>query len=585
MKNIRRDVAASAARTWYTHTQAVLHGRGVEKLQEESRENKALQRKNTRLAEVIARRADDMGCQGPAVRMAVDAADSYASTYLKDKPVALSVWRTSQENARRDKRGRRWPAAVIAFAFALLAQCNRRTYEEIRQVLCLPCVRTATEHKAAMAREADGVQFGVLRSMSRKLILHESKQSERGILCFDSCKIKGNLLYDVHARQVRGLAGKCDLSVVTQSMESIAASAAGASAAADDELQKTRDHLVVYWVSLESSNANIVARYNRPSITAEFLIREIDIIMRDLMTYGMDVVATACDAAGENRSWWNAVGTQRSDGAYVFEHMWHGRDVVVLPDMPHVIKRLRNALESSSSLTSSRSLRFRQEEVSLDVLKYAWKLSGGCEVSSLTHGGEDGKCPLSRAHFKLDAFSRMRVPLAMQVFGKRAQFCLKQHGVGPRYAMLALMEVIDELVDYCNGRSDDAGALTRCRALMDEWRAESTTSTSKLPPELCDDFNALCAGVAAIVADFPDCRRRLLQQDICEHHFNNARHSAGGSQALDERSANAAAATSMHVRLSRGTRGNCSSSPFAIDEELNVALPDTRECDIKRKRY
>ena len=51
-------------------------------------------------------------------------------TYLKDKPVALSVWKASQENARRCKRGRRWPAAVIAFAFSLLAQCNRRTYED-----------------------------------------------------------------------------------------------------------------------------------------------------------------------------------------------------------------------------------------------------------------------------------------------------------------------------------------------------------------------------------------------------------------------------------------------------------------------
>ena len=46
--------------------------------------------------------------------------------------MALSVWKASQENARRCKRGRRWPAAVIAFAFSLLAQCDSATAERTR---------------------------------------------------------------------------------------------------------------------------------------------------------------------------------------------------------------------------------------------------------------------------------------------------------------------------------------------------------------------------------------------------------------------------------------------------------------------
>ena len=69
------------------------------------------------------------------------------------------------------------------------------------------------------------------------------------------------------------------------------------------------------------------------------------------------------------------------------------------------------------------------------------------------------------------------------------------------------------------------------------------------------------------------------------HHFNNARHSAGGSQALDERSANLAAATSTCIRFAHDSKkGNCSKTPFNVGAE-SVYEIDTRDEDINRKRY
>lgn len=40
-------------------------------------------------------------------------------------------------------------------------------------------------------------------------------------------------------------------------------------------------HLVFYWCSLDSNEACIVARYNQPSITSDFLVKEVDVILRN----------------------------------------------------------------------------------------------------------------------------------------------------------------------------------------------------------------------------------------------------------------------------------------------------------------
>ena len=65
------------------------------------------------------------------------------------------------------------------------------------------------------------------------------------------------------------------------------------------------------------------------------------------MRIGADVVAIVADGAGENRAWWSAVGTRDGDGALRLAHVSHSRPVFyILPDMPHIVKRLRKALDS-----------------------------------------------------------------------------------------------------------------------------------------------------------------------------------------------------------------------------------------------
>ncbi|XRB18195.1 hypothetical protein RI054_17g80410 [Pseudoscourfieldia marina] len=386
---------------------------------------KALARKARALEDKLRRMPDT--CGGGSVERVMQSVEHDAEGYLKGNAVALQVWRASMKNASVPARARRWPNQVVAFALALIANSNRRTYDELRKVFCLPSLTTAKRKRGALAREADGVQYGALRSLAKKL----SDSGEKGVLCFDSCAVKGQLEFDAYTGELRGLSGEADISVAMQALADMVEKKE------DDnktELTLTKHHLVFYWCSLESSRAMIIARYSLPTITADFLVREIDKIMRDLYTHGADTIAVVADGAGENRAWWSAVATRDDDGALAFEHVAHARRVYVLADMPHIIKRLRNALDSSA-----RQLLFRGQRIGLDILENAWFLSGGADVNTLRDGGEDGICPLSKAHFNLDAFSRMRVNLAMQVFGKRAQDCLERHGTGPRGAMKSVM--------------------------------------------------------------------------------------------------------------------------------------------------
>lgn len=55
-------------------------------------------------------------------------------------------------------------------------------------------------------------------------------------------------------------------------------------------------------------------------------------------------------------------------------------------------------------------------------------------------------------HFSLNAFSRMRVPLAVQVLSNTSAYIIKTHGVGPRNAQLDIMYGVNDLVDCCNDK-------------------------------------------------------------------------------------------------------------------------------------
>ena len=564
------------------HERVVIAGKGVEALK--LHVSKAARERNAR------RRLQRDGLRDSTkrIRQVVLHADTAAREDLKDDPVALEVWNQAHSNAQRTgkkSRGRRWHGAVLAFAFAILAKSNASTYDTLRNVFTLPSRRTLTESRSKMSAEPDGVQFGALRTFSRQL--HQSgcpSEWREGVVAFDSCTIKGRIIYDPVSLKIKGVSNLEDVSVMRLAMQRLCDDDA-------DDVDMNKHHLVFKWSSIhpDCNVSFILARFSLHTITADFYLMEFPKILRELATYELGLKVLVNDAATENVAFLKLV-SRREDDVLVIRNRYTGDDIYVIADYPHVIKRIRNALESSSKPTSKRSLRIEGEEIGLSVIeKLWWRVRGGTRaVGRLTLGGEHGRCPLTAAHFKLDAWSRMRVPLATQMFCRRTQWLLREHGYGRHPHMLELMTKVDILGDVFNGRSlkedPTCSKLTDVRQFFRAWREAIVENPAEgLPSALTDDVLNLCSTIIRLRNLYPWIAVWKLTQDPVEHHFNSARHAAGGSQAIDQRNCEVADATSQMITSMRAAGGNCSKAPFRIDP--TTTLVDARECDSTRTRY
>lgn len=120
-------------------------------------------------------------------------------------------------------------------------------------------------------------------------------------------------------------------------------------------------------------------------------------------------------------------------------------------DMPHLIKKIRNAFDNKS-----RELRFRDRIMKLAMIKQIWLEyeSSGANLRK-THLGID--------NFDLDSYKKMRVFLAMQVMSQSTIRMIKEYcdddsneaNIRGYEGMLELFNKIDRLVDICNAYGAD----------------------------------------------------------------------------------------------------------------------------------
>jgi hypothetical protein len=120
-------------------------------------------------------------------------------------------------------------------------------------------------------------------------------------------------------------------------------------------------------------------------------------------------------------------------------------------DMPHLVKKIRNAFENKS-----RTLTFRNRIMNLAMIKSIWQSyeSAGSQLRK-THLGHD--------HFELDAYKKMRVFLAVQVMSQSTIGMIKEHcesddnddDISIYQGMIEIFDKIDRLVDICNAYHED----------------------------------------------------------------------------------------------------------------------------------
>lgn len=286
--------------------------------------------------------------------------------------------------------------------------------------------------------------------------------------------------------------------------------------------------------------------------------------------------------------------------------------VMVNQDMPHVVKRFVNALEASSPHDKRKRNIYKfnrgvKEYLNLEMIRRAWESLGGGRQQQVR---TDDLMKITLSHFKKDCWSRMRVPLAVQVFSQRSARLQKRASNGEREAgcqplidsergaygsLIELTVRLDRIVDIMNARGERGAPILSSphhplivEALdILEWfcvwekdlreRGEDMDEAF-FAKELFEDANGLLIGLACTarfnLAFYAGAAivQRFLDQDPCEHHFNHLRQAGGATRAVTAySSANSTViAGGLHVG-GLAVTGNCAGT--VTMEEANTPLP------------
>lgn len=409
----------------------------------------------------------------------------------------------------------------------------------------------------------------------------------------------------------------------------------------DDDLLTTEDttptlpsqvqHFLVFFATTWSEQVKqefLVARYGVNSVDSDFLIPLSRSIAVDLALYGFIEDTFSGDGAGENRKTnkFNADITARQvftelggeeiwpeevleglplDFPIAFRHPSPHHDSLIFigGEMPHWVKKFRNAMENKS-----RNLTYKGKSVNLEKCYVAWKSVGGCSLEGLASGTQLNKSRLTMQHFVLNPYNKMRVPLAVQITSQSMietckEFCTPPNkGVIEEYEpMIELLDNVDRLIDIMNGKAFNRGKkknvwtidspndpliveLFNILRTFEEWKEEAGGFTDKFITQYTyEDLVWMVFGVAGVAAMNLKIDGSLKMHqgrsgtDVCENFFSRvrAKNPNPNYQHCKENTGSALASGNMNAILTRA--GNNSSGAQVTHGEL-LAKP------IKKKK-
>ena len=201
----------------------------------------------------------------------------------------------------------------------------------------------------------------------------------------------------------------------------------------DSNLERAKQYLIFMisnWSPDHCKLKHTIARYATGNgISSQFLLSEINNMIISLSRVGLIVNNVVADGATENRSAMRALATHtvkevlgkndfftEDQNKYLdmekkiaFLHPKRS-DVLIFigGDMPHIVKRMVNVLESGSKENSKRNLKYNGEKLNLKMLRDVWECDSGKMGNLRTN-------MLTNDHFVKNSYSRMRVHLAVQV--------------------------------------------------------------------------------------------------------------------------------------------------------------------------
>ena len=306
----------------------------------------------------------------------------------------------------------------------------------------------------------------------------------------------------------------------------------------------------------------VVARFAvGKDMKADYLIHKIHEVIKGVYAFGFIVNNVTGDGATQNRSSFKALGTICAGDLFkptslskplpnrnlpvAFPHPCDKSiKVFIGGEMPHLVKKFANAFYRSSSSKKKTALVFRGQKMNLNMIENVWR-ADFMGTNSLRN------VKLTDDHFDRNAYSAMRVHLAVQIFSDGVACMLEDHiefideATKTLYEpLIAIIRNVDKLIDIWNARSDKKCGMIDCpnhshitelREILDifeEWRNESKENGgvySFIPNESWEDLCWLVYGIEGVATTYLKDNKSLVMHqknggsDVCEHNFADTR--------------------------------------------------------------
>ena len=501
-------------------------------------------------------------------------------------------------------------------------------YDLVAKVAGFPSSRHLARFTTTNSNDPDGIMHGNCRrarSMfdSKYPDAHRFAYSRHVNVAFDGMHVKGRFGVSRNTNEIVGMQENAlDEDVLRRELKRVEKNSIDADSDADKkiDLPGLAAHFVVFIATTWSCGRKIrflAARFGRKSVTGIWVQKTIIKLLVSLAAYGFIGDTISGDGASENRSAFRMLSTISAksileqtwtkeelkgidaDFKMAFEHphpLYRKRVTVVIGgEMPHWVKKFRNAFDNKS-----RCLVFRGKKMSLLQIYNIWKASGDADVK----GGAGLRLyKFTHDHFNLNAFSKMRVFLAVQFTSQTAIKMIKDHcehdpvdTIKEFEPMIELLNLVDRLIDIMNGidfskgkkrnvsfidkpRHRHVAELFDILRVFAEWRGQCKgkgNSSKFITYQTFDDLRYMVFGIAAHASLFlKDDKSNVMRQerhgtDCCEHFFSKCRY-INSNPTMQQQRENASLASSGLGMDSEAFRPNNKGNSGTANSDVTFA--------------
>ena len=302
-------------------------------------------------------------------------------------------------------------------------------YDFVAKIAGLPSDRSIRRYKVPNSNDPNGFMHGNGR-MARDQFKHKHPNAdmfafERHVtVAMDAMHSKGRFGVNHHTNELMSIANNAfDEDVIEQEMKQLQRNDINEGEMSEMVLPEMAKHFLVFSATSWSSKGRfqfLVARYGLKTITSSFLVPIIQQHSVTLAVYGWIVDTIVGDGVSKNRAAFKQLAT--IPAREIFENQFSDEDLSGLPldfkigfphpsplyggtvtiviggDMPHWVKKFRNAFENKSC-----QLTFRGKKMDLSMIYDVWHESG--DASTVT--GSLRKYNKTHDHFNPNAYLKM----------------------------------------------------------------------------------------------------------------------------------------------------------------------------------